>query len=254
MHKVANIILKPLISDEYKIFNSIARLLSFYYDNGQILKKHVTFCENGKIVIRVYTTNDDSLDTKYNNKNINLILKSFEMQYEILGDDPLSYYFCECDKPSYYVLYPKFPEFILFCGDCDGAVPLTRLPYLFEDYDHFSLYDWKEDYVAAHRLYMNNVCSAEMKSQLSDFDSQLNRRGFEICKEITKKTGVPCYLYYDGPFAPFSASLEDPNVYRYTHCPKCGKELECFDSELTGQVCHNCKIAITDLSSTNNTF
>lgn len=51
---------------------------------------------------------------------------------------------CHCEDSSWYMLYSDYSESSspIICGDCGKEIPLIRMPYLFNEYEHFSILSW----------------------------------------------------------------------------------------------------------------
>lgn len=244
MYKIARI--KILIKDK-KVDNPIELVedfLSMLYKNGQILISYIVEKHDGFYNATVTTSDDDSLDEEYFNKYIKEMLEKVEFSYEIISDDAFATDSCHCLDHSFYVLgtYYGDDSSPVLCGDCGKEIPLTKLPYILREEEHFSLLSYQRMYNSVVDIWMNSLSDRFSKRQLTHFDSQLTKRGLEICNEIESITGKPVYFLL--PVGEFDINNKAENVVT---CPKCGEVLTTLHStECVDKVCDNCRLGFID--------
>lgn len=61
--------------------------------------------------------------------------------------------------------------------------------------------------------------------QLTYYDSQLTKRGLEICRELERKLGKPVYFLL--PVGEFDINNTPENI---VNCPRCGGDLNVLES------------------------
>ena len=125
---------------------------------------------------------------------------------------------CRCATPSAYFLFTTFlhTEPPVWCIDCNGIVPLYRLPCPAAG-DFSRLLAWQNDYQACDTLQINcTVGERFAELQMSDLDSALNRSGLALCSGIHQQTGRPVYYYL------FRANGRSGGREMQRKCPRCG--------------------------------
>lgn len=91
-------------------------------------------------------------------------------------------------------------------------------------------------------VWMNSLSDRFTKRQLTDYDSQLTRRGIEICGELERILGRPVYFLL--PVGEFDINKAP---YRIANCPKCGGTLTLLEStECVDKICPVCKFGFLD--------
>jgi predicted nucleic acid-binding Zn ribbon protein len=107
---------------------------------------------------------------------------------------------CACRSQSHLILYTTYVRLAscLSCGDCFRPVPLYRVPYEQSTPDRSALHDrlmnWQSNYQACDRLQMNcQVGEAFGLREMGQHTSALSRQGLEICRDISRLSGVPTY-------------------------------------------------------------
>lgn len=245
MYKIARITFKPLITEDSKnIADKVDSLLHMLYLNGQIIEEWIIETRDEHYIANIITTDDDSLDSKYYNDYICKELVNFEVSYEIICDEPMSTDCCHCDEHSCYMLAinPCENSSPIICGDCGKEIPLIRIPYLYQEEEHWSILGFQSMYKAVDKLWMDSLSDRFTKRQIMDHKSQLNKVGIDICAELEKKTGKPVYYMLGNPIGGWY-EFEKNKVL--ASCPKCsGKIKKCggnFDDDLN--LCHECRLA-----------
>jgi predicted nucleic acid-binding Zn ribbon protein len=244
MYKIARI--KILIKNQPvdNPIDLVEDFLAMLYKNGQILINYIVEKHYGFYIATVTTSDDDSLDEKYFNKYIEDILEKVEFSYEIISDDAFSADSCHCKDHSFYVLgtYYGDDSSPVLCGDCGKEIPLMKIPYLFGEKEHFSMLSYQRMYNSVVDVWMNSLSDRFSKRQLTHYDSQLTKKGIEICNELESKTGKPVYFLL--PVGEFDINKKAEKV---EVCPKCGEHLSTLKSaECVDKVCDNCRLGFID--------
>ena len=138
MYKVAKLIFKPRVKSEEEILDKIDAILSMLYKNGQILDNWIVESRDKCYIANVITTDDDSLDSKYYNGYILKEVENFEIDTEIICDDPMATDSCHCDEHNYYILaiYPNEKSSPIICGNCGKEISLIHIPYIYKEEEH----------------------------------------------------------------------------------------------------------------------
>jgi predicted nucleic acid-binding Zn ribbon protein len=125
---------------------------------------------------------------------------------------------CGCRAPRAYFLFTAFmhTEPPVRCMDCNGVVPLYRLPAPTTG-EYSALLTWQADYQACDTLQINSTVGVRFaERQMSDLVSSLSRSGLAVCKEIEELTARPVYYYL------FRANARSHSAEMRRRCPNCG--------------------------------
>lgn len=246
MYKVAKMTFKPLIEESNKdIAEKIEGFLYLLYMNGEIIKEWIVETHNKYFIATIITTDDDSLESKYYNGYIRKELANFDIDYEIICDEPMSTDCCHCDEHSHYIIAvnPDESSSPIICGDCGKEIPLFRVPYLYKEEEHWSILSFQSMYKAVDRLWMDGLSDRFTKRQIVDYKSQLNKVGIDICSELETKVNKPVYYLLGNPIGGWFEF--EKNNKTLASCPKCGGEIVnsngCYDGDLN--LCHDCRLA-----------
>nr|MBE6545465.1 hypothetical protein [Oscillospiraceae bacterium] len=246
MYKIAKMTFKPLIEESRReIAEKIDGFLYMLYMNGQIIKEWIVEMRNDHYIATTITTDDDSLDSKYYNSHIRKELANFEVSYEIICDEFRSTDCCHCSEHSYYILAvnPNDNSSPIICGDCGKEIPLIRIPYLYQEEEHFSILGFQSMYKAVDRLWMEGLSDRFTKRQIINHKSQLNKVGMDICTELEKKAGNPVYYLLGNPIGGWYEFEKNNKIL--TSCPKCGGEIKTCGGHCDDDfnLCHECRLA-----------
>ena len=246
MYKIAKIAFTPLIEGNSKeIAEKIDGILYLLYMNGQILKEWIIEAYTDHYIATAITTDDDSLDSKYYNDYIRKALPDFDINYQIICDEPTSTDCCHCDEHTYYILaiYPDDSSSPVICGDCGKEIPLIRIPYLYQEEEHWSILGFQSMYKSVDNLWMNSLSDRFTKRQIIDHQSQLNKVGIDICHELEQKVNKPVYYLLGNPIGGWNEFAKNHEALSY--CPKCGGEIVESGGHFDGNLnlCHNCRLA-----------
>ena len=246
MYKIARLTFKPLIEEsKNSIAEKIENILHMMYLNGQIIKEWIVETHDEFYISTTITTDDDSLDSKYYNSYIRKKIADFDISFEIVCDEPSSTDCCHCTKHSYYILAvnPCDSSSPIICGDCGKEIPLIRIPYLYQEEEHWSILGFQSMYNAVDSLWMDSLSDRFTKRQIADHKSQLNNAGMNIRAELENKVNKPVYYLLGNPIGGWYEFEKNNRVL--TSCPKCGGEIKkCgghFDDDLN--LCHECRLA-----------
>ena len=245
MYKIAKMTFKPSVAGLEGVPDKVDEILGMLHKNGQILD-WIIEDHAPSYVATVSTTDDDSLDEKYFNQYIRSAISDFEIETEIVCDDALASDCCHCADHSYYIfaVYPDLSSSPVWCGDCGNEIPLTRIPYLYGEEEHYSILNFQQMYKAVDTLWMDSLSDRFTKRQLVNHKSELNKRGMEIRAELERRLGKPVYYLLANPIGGWY-ELEKNNKHLEV-CPKCGGELEKIDHACANKVCKKCRFAFVD--------
>ena len=242
--------------DEERFFSNEQELIEDYllalYRNGQIYSDYnLIHIEEHKYKAFVNAPDAESISEKYNNEYVNRSYKHLILQIKETDENILYYPGCNCETVPYYVLFctsETGTSSPIVCGKCGKEIPLYKVPYLFHEGEHFSLINYQKIYAGVHELYMQSLSDRFTKNQLENPDSALNKRAFEIRKELENKIKKPVYLYL---LRSFLNIKRDGKKIDSDKCLKCGKKLSECDLQI-GLVkmlkCDDCKLITDKLS------
>ena len=247
MYKIAKINFKPKsecpVEVLEQILEHIYNILVVMKLNGQIIDEGIVEKNNETYIATVVTTDDDSLDIKYFNEYVLERTENFDIEVRIICDDPMATDCCKCKEHSYYILAidPELCSSPIICGDCGKEIPLIRIPYVFDEKEHYSILNFQKIYKSVDNLWMNSLSDRFTKRQIVHHDSQLNQRGLEICKDLENKLNKPVYYLLCNPIGGwFEFNKNNKNL---SNCPKCGGEFTKVTNNYANKVCNTCRLA-----------
>ena len=243
MYKVAKIIFRPRAKSNGEILDQMDAILSMLYQNGQILDHWIVESRDQCYVANVITTDDDSLDPKYYNRYILKEIENFDIDTEIICDDPMATDSCHCEEHGYYLLaiYPNDISSPVICGNCGKEIPLIHVPYVYGEEEHYAILNFQRTYIAVDTLWMDSLSDRFTKRQITDHTSQLNKQGMALCAELERKLDQPVYYLLCNPIGGWF-EFEKNNKY-LTACPKCKGKLSKIDNAYADKICHTCRLA-----------
>jgi len=221
-------------------------------NNGQVVGGFDVFLNDGIIYLTTVIPTIESLSNRYNNNYVKeryeKLTKFFDVEFMLEGENIEYPSSCVCEKPSWYFLYHQenTGDSPVICGDCHKPIPLYKLPYIFNEEEHYSVLSWYRAKTALFTLWEHGLWDRFTYGEISHHNSKINREGRKICKEYEKKLGAPFYyyLYYfrenyneDGMITPKGLPYDIPQ-----RCPQCGGTW-IDDSEFC--ICEKCRL-ITD--------
>ncbi len=242
MYKVAKMTVTSKIVDRDEIFDRLEGLLFMLYKNGQILKTWIIEDYEDYFEVRVTTTDDDSLNPQYYNQYIKKELENFTIETKILTNDAGSTDCCHCDDHSFYIITPDpdMQSSPIICGDCGKEIPLIKIPYLFNEEEHYSILDFQFIYTSVDNLWINSLSDRFTKRQITQHNSQLNKLGLNIRQELEKKVNKPVYLFIANPIRGWFGFKKEDKILEL--CPKCGGEFKSIGDH-ADKVCESCRLA-----------
>jgi predicted nucleic acid-binding Zn ribbon protein len=243
MYKIAKITFRPLNKDAADILDSIDTILLKLYMNGQISEGWLIEQHDQDYIANVVSTDDDSLNAEYYNRDTLKEIERFDMEINIACDDPMADDSCHCINHSYYILAidPSQSSSPVICGDCGKEIPLIRIPHLYKDEDHYSILNFQKTYQAVDRLWINGLSDRFTKRQIIHHNSQLNKMGLDIRAELESKVDKPVHYSLRNPIGGrFDFEKNNKNL---ECCPKCSGEFVKIDNPYADKVCQACRLA-----------
>ena len=225
------------------------------YKNGQIIDEWIVEQHDQNYVANVVTTDDDSLSPEYYNQYILKEIDCFDIEIKIVCDDAMATDSCHCPEHSYYIfaIDPYLSSSPVICGDCGKEIPLIRIPYLYNEEEHYSILNFQKTYQAVDRLWMDSLSDRFTKRQIVDHNSQLNKRGLDIRAELENKVGKPVYYLLCNPIGGWFEFEKNNKVLE--GCPKCGNALFTTEGYFDGVLnqCHGCRLAFVTFKAIEKT-
>ena len=160
--------------------------LGCLYKNGQILKKYELIEAENSLWVYVTLPDDEALKTEYNNvyvnKYLNAVRELFNVSIEPVGKNMNQDKSCACQEPSWYMLYTDWTlsESPVVCGDCGKAVPLYKLPHIFNTDEHYGILGWQDAYKSTDVLWTYGLSDRFTFRQMHDPKSRLSKDGLDI--------------------------------------------------------------------------
>lgn len=209
---------------------ALSILIDSYYFNGQIIgREFPTVMKDGYFVTRVVCPDKNALSPDNNSQVVEHFLNKLadagllQPKLDLLGVDINSDSADECHPqqtpPSWQILYTTFVHSCspLRCGDHFSPIGLYQLPPTANG-DHKTILKWQQDWQACDQLQMNAATKAQYAAleELTDYNSDLTRRGTDICKRIECLTDIPTYYYL------YRVGGESLSQEQQRQCPGCG--------------------------------
>lgn len=223
----------------------VGSLLGSCYQNGQCETDHFFIKQaNKRLSFLIKTPEKNSLAKRYANqygKQAINRLKAMHIDYklELVGKDYYSRKVCRCSNSSGYILTNSHSNVhIIRCIDCDGFLPLYRVPA--KEYDViYNLVSWNNNYNACDDLQLRcTVLEHKCLDEMYRLQSNLNKLGLACRDQLAKLLAKPVYysLYR------YSSSCYEQDAAR--KCPCCGGEwlLEDKWQELYDFRCDRCHL------------
>ena len=181
------------------IFEKLNGYWSALSNNGQVFGGFDIFFNNGEIFLTTVLPEEDALLEANSNDYVKERHKKLKDLFDIeITREGINLEYpdsCTCKKPSWYYLFNNYiyENMPLICGDCNHAVPLYKVPYIFGEKEHWSVLNWQNAHSRMNGLWVHGFWDRFTYGELSKYNSKLNREGREICKEFEKVLGVPVY-------------------------------------------------------------
>jgi predicted nucleic acid-binding Zn ribbon protein len=192
--------------------------------NGNLLEEFLVISDsNGWTVYGIIPAQDAFHRAHWNNLVLQRMsaLRSVKLKrprIRVLGAVPETATQCRCTAPKGFFLFTTFlhVEPPLWCIDCNGIVPLYRLPPSHTG-EHSGLLAWQSNYQACDALQMSSTVGERFGTrQMSDLASELSRSGLAVCKDLKRLTSRPVYYYL------YRESTRSHTVELRRKCPSCG--------------------------------
>lgn len=218
--------------------------LSWYFSalssNGQILGEWNLSERDTGLELACISPEQDSLDSKYNSIPVSeaydkvLERSEREPEYSIAGHETILSGTCQCPDSSSLILFTTciHTEPPVLCADCGLHVPLYKLPKYKDDIDYTSILDWTAACRACDELFLQSGAMERFGwKQLAEHDSDLTKRGMDICKDLSAKLGKP-----------FFYAIRTRPDKRVRNCPCCKSNWELKDPGMSSfnLKCENC--------------
>ena len=206
-----------------KAVNGLVEALRY---NGQILGREFPIVMgDAEFFLRAVCPEKDSLHPKYHSDYVKACLNRLTEasligpKVKLLGRDLNSEETAPDVKPSWQILYTTYVHSCspLRSGDSLQPIPLYRNEPTLNG-DHKSIVKWQTEWQACDELQMAGGCRAEHAAldEITDTNSDLFRRGWDLRGRIEYITKVPTY-YYQYRVGGHSLAEEQARA-----CPKCG--------------------------------
>lgn len=214
--------------DKEKLFDEFMMLMTSFSRTGQVVGGIASpYVSENELISYQTTLEKDALDAKYYDEWVAASVKNLETWCDaplittVAGQHIPAYKeVCKCGNRHTYVLFTAYANegAVIDCGNCGCPVPVYQLEELTSS-DRADIKCWAEDYAACDSLNMGCHVGEEWAiKQMSDWKSQLSKFGIDVCRRITKRTGVPSYYYL---FNYRNISLEKDKQCK---CPSCDGE------------------------------
>ena len=211
-------------------FDAVERAINGFMDalrfNGQVLgREFPIIIGDGTFAVRTVCPLQDSLHPRYHSDFVNLCLRRLNdamvlaPKVKILGRDLNSEQSSDHAEHDWQILYTTYVHTCspLRSGETFEPIPLHLLPPTLNG-DHKSIIKWQTEWQACDELQMAGGCKAEFAAlnELTNAESDLFRRGWDLRGRIEYLTKIPTYYYQ---YRVGGESLEAEQVRK---CPKCG--------------------------------
>ncbi|WP_028117275.1 Zn-ribbon-containing protein [Ferrimonas senticii] len=205
---------------------AINGLMEAWRHNGQLLGREFPLVQQGaEFSMRAMSPETDSLNPQFNSDWGNRCLealseaKLLRPRVKLLGRDINSEASAEALPENWQVLYTTYVHSCspLRDGDSLMPVPLYRLPATFNG-DHKALVKWQTEWQACDELQMAGSGAVEFAAlnEITQVDSVLFRRGWDLRGRIEYHTQVPTYYYL------YRVGGDSIEQERARPCPRCG--------------------------------
>ena len=148
---------------------------------------------------------------------------------------------CGCADPSHFVLLTTYIFFDspVLCGDCNGSVPLYKLPWPENDHEGYGVLSWQRAYQACDTQFMEGIGERHGYRMMNNPNSALAQEGLRIASHLEQNTNKPFYYFL---YKHYSKNKPD--------CPMCGDNWENHDDRCGyAYVCHDCRLISDDLAA-----
>lgn len=242
--------LKNVDSPREEDKNIIESWLSSLKYNGQILSDNFILKTEYGYDVCVSTPKRNSLESRYDNifvkRDGNLVRERFLIVVRQLGESINGKEYCACAHRTALEMqtFDEDTDSVFTCCTCGKPIALYELPYIGGSDDYLYILNWQNSYRAMHTLWMNSLNDKVFGKQLVKANSELNKIGREIAKELSEKTQLK--VYYN-MFDDLTNNIKfvKVNGKAMRRCPSCGKPMTYtkfgYDNGIL--VCEDCKLS-----------
>ncbi|MCE2569994.1 Zn-ribbon-containing protein [Motilimonas eburnea] len=188
-------------------FSRVEQSINQYLDalryQGQILGREFPIAiKEGYFQLRLVTPESNSLHSSFLSDQGRLALQGLTQagllspKIKLLGEDLNSQATCNT-SPPWQILYTTYVHTCspLRSGDDLSPIPLYRIPSIANGSQKQAI-KWQEDWEACDQLQMNgSILEHGALAEISEVDSRLFRRGYDLTKRIEYLTKTPTYYY-----------------------------------------------------------
>ncbi|MFD2179272.1 Zn-ribbon-containing protein [Veronia pacifica] len=221
--------------------------------NGQVLGREFPMVMgDGLFQVRAVCPEQDSLNPVHHSGQVMGAMKKLSEacllspKVRVLGRDLNSEASADNSERSWQVLYTTYVHTCspLRCGDSLLPIPLYHLPATFNG-DHKAVVRWQTEWQACDEIQMAGAFKAEHAAlaEITEIDSLLSIKGWDIRGRIEYLTGIPTYYYL------YRVGGKDRDSEESRCCPKCGSEWRLPQSlhDIFDFKCDRCRI-VSNLS------
>ena len=129
---------------------------------GQVYENFHVVTEDGAYAVYVIMPGADALELGFcSEESVEIIKKLaaiFSLQIQPLGLAVTCEDSCDCENPTWYMLYTDLAteESPLICGDCGMPVPLYKLPAVPDKEGQSNFLNWQDQFKALQKLDIYN--------------------------------------------------------------------------------------------------
>ena len=211
-----------------RVMSAIQNYIESLRNSGQVIGREIPVNQEGAIfTAHVMCPEEDALSPLYDSPIVQFAKKQLnesgilQPKVQLIGRDLLSDQSDRCQTFSGFILFTNYISTCspIRCYDHFEPVPLYKLPAIANG-DQKQIIKWQEDYVACDQLQMNGALNIQHAAihELSSIQSDLFRRGTDLCKRLQYLTKVPVYYYL------YRIGGESKKGEEERCCPKCQGE------------------------------
>jgi predicted nucleic acid-binding Zn ribbon protein len=210
--------------------------------NGQLIGDWNITNISDQLELVCFGPEQDALDIRHHNARSadafrKLVAQSAkEPEFTFIGPVIDSSEPCRCRAHSGYILQTSFIQLAppVRCINCEGHLPLYKLPFVANDSDYGAIVFWEGYYKVFDQLYINSdIGELFALKQLRDPKSQLTQQGITICKDLSAKLKRPFYYY-------LMRRNRNGDPIHDRLCPSCGGEWTTLEEPL-GCILRKCE-------------
>lgn len=246
MYKIAKIKIESTNINKEEELDDIEWLFAMYYRNGQVLENYLIEDYIDHYIVTITITDDDALDSKYNNKYVNDQLKKVKISnIQITVNDALTTDSCHCTDYDRFYLVPSIDiSSPIYCSKCEKEIPLYKLPHYHND-EYTPILDFIKMYHSLSNLYIYGLKDSYTVNEIMNPKSTFNKLGLKICKTYSKILKKDVLLKINNLH--YETLQDSESFIELERCPRCKNDLEEHqNSFLYQKECKKCKIVYED--------